>query len=111
MQYLRVFERGFLWFSSIKKKDLDFVLKEGLWFWRRVGLSTTPWFLAFDVIIMVVTKMMVWVRVHNLPFSFWHHQILEGIGKMMEKFLKMDQERIGEGTFTFSRLYVEICRF
>lgn len=89
-------------------EDLDFVLNEGPWFWGRMGLFITPWFLAFDAKTMVVTNMPVWERLNNLPFPLSHHQVLEGIGNTLGKFLKMDQEKMEKYTFNFAGICVEI---
>lgn len=55
-------------FDSVKEKD--FALYEGPWFWGNAGLFMTPWFPGFDPSTMVVSKMSVWVRLHNLPLHF-----------------------------------------
>ena len=68
----------------------------------------TRWFLGFDANIMVLSKTSVWVRLHNLPLTFWHHQVLEGIGNTMGKLIKADLYRSSKGIFTFSRIYVEV---
>lgn len=72
------------------QKDYSHVINEGPWFWGRAGLFVTPWFPSFDANSMVATKMQVWVRLHNLPLPFWHHQVLEDIGNSLGVFLKLD---------------------
>lgn len=67
-----------------------FANNEGPWFWGRAGLFVTSWFPGFDANTMVVTKILVWVRLHNLPLSFWHHQVLENIGNSIGRFIKLD---------------------
>ena len=86
---------------------MDYVLNEVPWFWGRVGIFVTPWFPRLDGTSMVATKMLVWVRLHNIPLPFWHHQVLEGIGISMGIFLKMDKERMDKGIFTFAHICVE----
>lgn len=70
------------------KKDI--IINEGPWFWGRAGLFVTPWLLGFDATTLVVTKMLVWVRLQNLPLHFYHHQVLEGIRNSLGRFLKID---------------------
>lgn len=62
----------------------------------------TPWFPYFDANTMVVSKMPVWVRLHNLPLHFWHHNVLIAIGNTLGKFLKIDGDRLTRGLFTFA---------
>ena len=57
---------------------------------------------------MKVTTVPVWVRLHNLPLHFWHHKVLSAIGNSLGKFLKIDEERINQGIFTYARLCVEV---
>jgi len=57
---------------------------------------------------MVVSKILVWVRLHNLPLHFWHHNVLIAIGISLGKFLKIDEDRLTMGIFTFSRICVEL---
>jgi len=55
-------------FDMVKEKD--FYLHEGPWFWGNVGLFMTPCFPGFDPSSMVVSKMSIWVKIHNLPLHF-----------------------------------------
>lgn len=89
-------------------KDKDYVLNEGPWFWVNERLFMIPWFLGFDATTMVVSKMLAWVRIHNLPFHFWHQKVLEGIWNSLDKFLKVDAYRVSKGIFTFARICVEV---
>jgi len=57
---------------------------------------------------MVVSKMLVSVRLHNLPLHFWHHKVLIAIGNTLGKFLKIDEGRLTKGIFTFARICVEV---
>jgi len=52
--------------------------------------------------------MSIWVRLHNLPLHFWHHSVLIAIGNVLGKFLKIDDDRLTRGIFTFSRICVEV---
>lgn len=69
--------RGFFVVNFDTLKFLDYIFKEGPWFWGNVGLFIIPWFLAFDANTMVVSEIPVWVRLHNLPLHFWHHKVLK----------------------------------
>jgi len=62
--------KGFFVVKFPSPKARDKILQEGLWFWGSTGLFTTPWFPNFDANTMVVSKMPVWVRMHNLPLHF-----------------------------------------
>jgi len=57
---------------------------------------------------MVVSKMFVWVKIHDLPLHFWHHKLLEGIGNSLGKFFKINVEKVSRGVFNFSRIYIEV---
>lgn len=68
----------------------------------------TPWFPKFDPNRIVVTKMLVWVTLHNLLLHFWHHNVLIAIGNTLGKFLKTEGDKITRGIFTFVRICVEV---
>lgn len=68
----------------------------------------TSWFLDFNANTMMVSKMLVWVRLHNLPLHFWHHKVLIAIGNVLGKYLKIDEDRISKGILTFASICVEV---
>jgi len=57
---------------------------------------------------MVVTKILVWARLPNLLLPYWNHQVLEGIGSYLGRFLKVDRERMDKDISTFARICVEM---
>lgn len=57
---------------------------------------------------MKISTMPVWVRLHNLPLHFWHLKVLTTIGNSLGKFLKIDEDRVNRGIFTFARICVEV---
>ena len=67
-----------------------------------------PWFLGFDGNTMVISKILVWVRLHNLPLHFLHHKVLTRIGNSLGNFLKIDVDRFTIVIFTFARICVEV---
>jgi hypothetical protein len=44
-----------------------------------VGLFVTPWFLDFDLSIMVVSIMLVCIKFPILPLSFWHPLVFKNV--------------------------------
>lgn len=98
----------FFVFQFDAKEDYNHVINDRPWFWGRAGLFVTPWFPGFDANSMMVYKMPVWVRLHNLPLHFWHHLVLESIKTSLGRFLKLDRERMEKGIFTFARICVEM---
>lgn len=87
---------------------MEYILNKGPWFRGIAGLFITPWFPDFDTNTMVVSKMPVWVRLHNLPLHFWHHKVLIAIGNTLGKCLKIDEHRLTKGIFTFAKICVEV---
>jgi len=100
--------KGFFVVQFESMEDYQKVTMQGPWFWGRAGLFITPWFPEFDANTMVVTKMPVWVRLPNLPLPYWHHLVLEDIGNLLGRFIKIDKERQDKGLFTYARICVEI---
>lgn len=86
----------------------NFTIQKGPWFSGRAGLVISPWVPGFNTNTMVVTKMTVWVRLHNVPLPFCHHQVLENIGNSIGRFIMLDRERMDIGIFTFARLCKEM---
>lgn len=57
---------------------------------------------------MVISRMPVWIFLHNLPLHFYNERILSGIWKNIGKYLKMDSQRLDERIYTFARIYVDV---
>eukprot|EP00253_Pinus_taeda_P003030 PITA_03030 len=100
--------KGFFIVRFDTVKEREYALHEGPWFWGNVGLFMTPWFPGFDANAMVVSKMSVWVRLHNLPLHFWIPKVFEAMGNAIGKYLKQDMERITRDIHTFARICVEV---
>lgn len=100
--------KGFFIFRFNTTQEREHIINKGPWFWGNAGLIMTPWFPDFDANTMVVSKLPVWVKLHNLPLHFWHHNLLISIGNSLGKFLKIDGDKLTRGIFTFSRICVEI---
>lgn len=100
--------KGFFIILFGKNEDYHRVLTEGPWFWNSAGLFLTPWFQDFDPSTAVITKLPIWVRLHNLPAHLWHYAVFEGIGNSLGRFLNADYSRVEQGIYTYARIYVEI---
>ena len=99
--------KGFFIVRFTSKEVRDTVISTGPWFWGTTGLFVTPWFPDFDENTMVVSKMPVWVRLHNLPLHLWSQQVLARIGNTIGRYIKMDTQRLEERIYTFARICVE----
>ena len=66
------------------------------------------WLAYFDATSMMVTKMIVWVRLPNLPLPFW--PTLEDIGNSLGKFIKEGCEKNQLGLFTYACIRLEIVQ-
>jgi len=62
--------KGFFIVRFSIAQEQEHILNMGPWFWGSTGLFITPWFPEFDANNMVVSKIPVWVRLHNLPLHF-----------------------------------------
>lgn len=100
--------KGFFIVIFCAEEEKEKILNEGPWFWGSAGLFVTPWFPEFDANTMVVSRMPVWVRLHNLPLHFWHFKTLSAIRNTLGRMLKIDTERHIKGIFTFARICVEV---
>jgi len=100
--------KGFFIVTFLVEEEKEKILNEGPWFWGSVGLFVTPWFPEFDANTMVVSRMPVWVRMHNLSIHFWHSKALLVIGNTLGRTLKIDTERHIKGIFTFARICVKV---
>lgn len=83
-------------------------MKEGPSFYRKARIFITPWFLEFNSSIMLVTMIHILIRLSNLPLPFFHHKVLDDIGKNFGSFKKMDTERKEKCIFTFACICVKI---
>ena len=100
--------KGFFIVTFRAEEEKEKILNEGPWFWGSAGIFITPWFPEFDANTMVVSRMPVWVRLHNLLIHFWHYKALLAIGNTLGRMLKVDPERHIKGIFTFARICVEV---
>lgn len=100
--------KGFFIVLFGKNEDYQRVLSDGPWFWNSAGLFLTPWFQDFDPSSAVITKLPIWVRLHNLPAHLWHQAVFEGIGNSLGRFLNTDYSRAEQGIYTFARICAEI---
>lgn len=100
--------KGFFIVVFRVEEEREKALTEGPWFWGSAGLFVTPWFPEFDPNTMVVSRMPVWVRLHNLPMHFWRFTSLSAIGNTLGRMLKIDTERHLKRIFTFARICVEV---
>jgi len=100
--------KGFFIVRFKTEQEREYILNKGPWFWGNAGLFMTPWFPGFDANTMVVSKMPIWVRLHNLPLHFCHHNVLISTGNTLGKFLKIDGDKLKRGIFTFTRICVEV---
>lgn len=57
---------------------------------------------------MVVSRMLVWVHLQNLPLHLWDQPNLLGINNTISWYIKMDTQRLEERIFTLSRICVEV---
>lgn len=62
--------KGFFIVRFNIEREKEYILNKGPWFWGNAGLFIAPWFPDLDANTMVVSKMPVWVRLHNLPLHF-----------------------------------------
>jgi len=72
--------KGFFIVKFRTAEERDIIMREGPWFMGSTGFFISPWFPEFDPNTMVVSRMPVWVHLHNLPLHFWSPQVLSGIG-------------------------------
>lgn len=106
--HIHLCSKGFFIVIFLVAEEREKIFNEKPWFWGSAGLFVTPWFPEFDANTMVVSRMPVWVRLHNLPLHFWHFKTLAAIGNTLGRMLKIDTERHIKGIFTFARICVEV---
>ena len=71
--------KGFFILNFPLTEARDIILREGPWFWVSMGHFITPWFPKFYANTMVVSRMLVWVHLQNLPLHLWDQPNLLGI--------------------------------
>lgn len=100
--------KGFFIVKLPSEEVRALVIQEGPWFWGSSGLFITPWTPEFDANSFIVTRMPVWVPLHNLPAHFWDQKTLACIGNSFDRYIKMDTQRVEDGIYTFARICVEV---
>ena len=100
--------KGFFNVKFASSEARDNILRVGPWFWGSTGLFITPWFLDFDANTMEVSRILVWVRLYNLPLHFWNESVLTCIGNILGWYIKIDTQRLEECIYTFACICVEV---
>lgn len=57
---------------------------------------------------MVVSRISVWVRLHNLTLHLWNQQVLAGVGNTIGRYIKTDSQTLEERIFTFAWICVKV---
>lgn len=66
------------------------------------------WTPGFDPFKLKLTTAPVWVRIYNLPYEFWHPDLITGIGRAIGNPIKIDG-KTASGVFGhFARILVDV---
>lgn len=66
------------------------------------------WKPGFDPFKLQLSTAPVWVRIYNLPYEFWHPDLITGIGKALGNPLKIDGNTASGGVGQHARILVDI---
>lgn len=88
--------------------DFSKVLAEGPWIVFGHNLTIQPWSLAFDPSNPYPSSIVSWIRIPNLPSSLYHKPILEQVGSMIGKVIKIDERTLLATRGRFARLAVTV---
>lgn len=81
------------------------MFQEVPWFWGSRGFFVTTWFPDIHGNIMVVSRMLVWVRFHNLPLHFWLHKVIEANRNRLQRYRKKYTQIFEEKIYTIRQLF------
>lgn len=87
------------------KKKIDF---RGPWNINGLTFQISQWQPFFELATTKLTKAIVWVQLHNLPFELWDGQTLDSITEPLGKLLKVDELTSSLSRARFARVYLEI---
>lgn len=100
--------KGFSMVFFYHLEDYQVIFELCPWFWGRACLFITPWVPYFEPKKTSMTKMLIWIRLLDLPLHFWSSHTLEAIGSSIGKFLKNYLDRGKLGLSTYARICLEV---
>ncbi|KAJ8899631.1 hypothetical protein K2173_018605 [Erythroxylum novogranatense] len=90
------------------EEDCLVALTQGPWVIFRHILSVQPWQPSFRPSYELVTRVVVWVRVLNLPITRYHPQILTAVGNLVGNTVRIDIAIIQKARGKYARLIVDV---
>ncbi|XP_021623881.1 uncharacterized protein LOC110623265 [Manihot esculenta] len=105
-------ENDYFEISFVNPTDFSKVLAEGPWIVFGHNLTIQPWSLAFDPSNPYPSSIVSWIRIPNLPSSLYHKPILEQVGSMIGKVIKIDERTLlaTRGRFAWLAVTVDLTK-
>ncbi|QHO29058.1 uncharacterized protein DS421_7g222010 [Arachis hypogaea] len=88
--------------------DLDYALMEGPWKVLDHYLTIRLWQPDFNPTTTAIDKIAVWIRLPDLPIEYYHRAILQKIGGIVGRTIKVDTNTAEITREKFARLCVEV---
>ncbi|KAJ8762937.1 hypothetical protein K2173_023066 [Erythroxylum novogranatense] len=101
-------ENDYFEISFANPADFSRVLADGPWIVFGHNLTVQPWSLAFDPSHPYPTSTVSWIRIPNLPSSLYHKPLLEQVGSMVGKVIKIDERTLLATRGRFARMAVTV---
>ncbi|KAJ8747622.1 hypothetical protein K2173_001822 [Erythroxylum novogranatense] len=101
-------ENDYFKISFANPADFSRVLADGPWIVFGHNLTVQPWSLVFDPSHPYPTSTVSWIRIPNLPSSLYHQPLLEQIGSMVGKVIKIDERTLLATRGRFAHMAVTV---
>lgn len=90
------------------KEDLLLLLDNHLWFVQGQIFHLQRWIPTFDLTRDIIDHLLVWVRLHFLPFHFWNEQTITKLVEMIRCCDQLEAATLESHTFLFARTYMKL---
>lgn len=109
IQVRRVHMRNFgvFLYVSQSKEKMEEVL-QNRWFFQGQPLILQPWRPEMDLEDMSIDSVPVWVKFHNLHFSFWRPQALRKVASYLGTPIKTDKLTTVRGKIDYARMLIDV---
>lgn len=90
------------------KENYDMVLFDGLWLVSNHYLTIQQWRLNFNPNQAIISKVIVWVRIANLPNEYYDGRLFRWIGNRLGHMVKVDIAIKEASRAKYARLSIEV---
>ncbi|KAL6129677.1 hypothetical protein ACLB2K_073026 [Fragaria x ananassa] len=95
-------------FEFTREGDVHSILERRPWYIRGRLFKVQRYTLDFDPTVAIIDKLVVWIRLSNLPLPHWNTKSLQHLVQHLGQFIKADDMTLMAQKCMFARVKVEL---